>query len=340
MTSIFTAWSESVNADGGIANHPVQLFTSDDSQNPGTALSAVTKMVQQDHVIAVVDFSNVDSAFASYITSAKVPVVGGNLDSDLFAQNPYFFTAGGTADGIPAGIVAAAKKAKVNKLGVMYCSGVPICAQLPPVLKQIGGPAGVGVSYSGAIANAAPNYTAPCLAAEQSGANGLFIASGPPQTLAVAESCTAQGYKPTYIAAESSLANSVLSNPDIDGAVGEITNLSSSDTSNAEIRAMRQAIQTFKPGLLTSAQFSPGSSMAWAAGLLFQAAAQAGHLGADPTPAQVVDGLYALKNETLGGLTAPLTFKQGKPTSVPCWFYYQVSNGQFTTPFGSSATCA
>ena len=43
------------------------------------------------------------------------------------------------------GIVAAAKTAKVDKLGVLYCSGVPICAELPPVLKEIGGPAGVSV---------------------------------------------------------------------------------------------------------------------------------------------------------------------------------------------------
>jgi branched-chain amino acid transport system substrate-binding protein len=340
MTNIVSAWSSSVNAAGGIANHPVQLFTADDSQNPGTALSAVTKMVEQDHVIALVDLSNVDSSFGSYVASAHVPVIGGNLDSDLFTTNPYFFTAGGTTDGIPEGIVAAAKTAKVDKLGVLYCSGVPICAELPPALKELGAPAGVSVSYSGAIPNAAPNYTAPCLAAQQSGANGLFIASGPPQTLAVAQSCTAQGYKPTYIAAESSLANSSLSNPAIDGAVGEITNLPASDTSNPQIKAMDQALNTFKPGLLTSAEFNPGSSMVWAAGQLFEAAAQAAHLGDNPTPAQVLDGLYDLKSETLGGLTAPLTFTKGKPTSLKCWFYYQVKDGKFTNPYGVSPACA
>ena len=340
MTNIISAWSSAVNAAGGIANHPIQLFTADDSQNPGTALSAVTKMVQQDHVIAIVDLSNVDSSFGNYVASEHVPVVGGNLDSDLFASNPDFFTAGGTSDGIPEGIVAAAKTAKVDKLGVLYCSGVPICAELPPVLKQIGGPAGVSVSYSGAIPNAAPNYTAPCLAAQQSGANGLFVASGPPQTLAVAQSCTAQGYKPVYIAAESSLANSLLSSPAIDGAVGEITNLPASDTSNPEIKAMDQALNTFKPGLLGSAEFSAGSSMVWAAGMLFEAAAQAGHLGDSPTPAGVLAGLYALKGETLGGLTAPLTFTKDKPTSLKCWFYYQVKDGKFTNPFGVSPTCA
>lgn len=339
MSNILDAWSASVNAAGGVGGHPVQLIQADDSQNPGTALSAVTKMVQQDHVIAIIDDSNVDAAFGSYVSSAKVPVIGGNLDSDLFASNPYFFTAGGTTDGIPPGIVAAAKTAKVNKLGVMYCQGVPICAELPPVLQKIGAPHGVNISYSGAIASAAPNYTAPCIAAQQSGANGVFVANGPPQTLAVVESCAAQGYKPTYIAAENSLSNSLLGNPAINGAVGEITNLSATDTANPEIAAMNQALNTFKPGLLTSAEFNPGSSMVWAAGLLFQAAAKAGHLGDNPTPAQVLDGLYALKGETLGGLTAPLTFKQGKPTSLPCWFYFQVKDGKFAT-LGSNYTCA
>jgi branched-chain amino acid transport system substrate-binding protein len=340
MTSIITAWSASVNAAGGIGNHPIELFTADDSQNPGTALTDVTKMVQQDHVIAIVDLSNVDSSFGTYVEGQHVPVIGGNLDSDLFESNPDFFTAGGTTDAIPLGIIAAAKTAKVDKLGVLYCGGVPICAELPPVLKQLGGPAGVSISYSGAIPNAAPNYTASCLAARQSGADGLFVASGPPQTLAVVESCSAQGYNPTYIAAENSLANSSLSNSAVNGAVGEITNLPASDTSNPEIKAMDQALNQFKPGLLSSAQFNPGSSMVWAAGALFQAAAQAGHLGDNPTPAQVLAGLYDLKNETLGGLTAPLTFTKGKPTSLKCWFYYQVKNGEFTNPFGVSPTCA
>ncbi len=340
MRNIITAWSDSVNASGGIAGHPIQLYTSDDSQNPGTALSSVTKMVEQDNVIAVIDLSNVDASFGDYISSKQVPVVGGNLDSDLFGSNPYFFTAGGTTNGIPSGIVAAAKTAKVSKLGVLYCSGVPICAELPPVLKKIGEPAGVSVSYSGAIPNAAPNYTAPCLAAQQSGANGLFIASGPPQTLAVSQSCSAQGYKPTYIAAEGSLSNSSLTNPAMNGAVGEITNLSSSDSSNAAIRDMQQALDKYKPGLTSSAEYGPGSTEFWAAGLLFEAAAKAGSLGDNPTPAQVLNGLYALKGETLGGLTAPLTFVKGKSASLPCWFYFQVKDGKFTTPFGKNPTCA
>jgi branched-chain amino acid transport system substrate-binding protein len=339
MTNIISAWSSAVNAAGGIANHPIQLVTADDSQNPGTALSAVTKMVQQDHVIAIVDLSNVDSSFGTYVASEHVPVVGGNLDSDLYASNPYFFTAGGTTDGIPPGIVAAAKTAKVDKLGVMYCQGVPICAELPPVLQKLGTPEGVNISYSGAIASAAPNYTAPCLAAEQSGANGVFVANGPPQTLAVVESCAAQGYKPTYIAAENSLANSLLGNSAINGAVGELTNLSATDTANPEIAAMDQALNTYKPGLTSSAEYNPGASMMWAAGLLFQAAAKAGNLGDNPTPADVLNGLYALKGETLGGLTAPLTFTKGKATSLPCWFYFQVKDSKFAT-LGTTYTCA
>ena len=80
--------------------------------------------------------------------------------------------------------------------------------------------------------------------------------------------------------------------------------------------------------------------MVWAAGMLFEAAARAGHLGDNPTPAQVLDGLYALKGETLGGLTAPLTFTKGQPTSLKCWFYYQVKDNKFTNPFGATPTCA
>ena len=56
--------------------------------------------------------------------------------------------------------------------------------------------------------------------------------------------------------------------------------------------------------------------------------------------AWVLGSLYALKDETLGGLTAPLTFTKGKPTSLKCWFYYQVKDGKFTNPYGVSPACA
>jgi branched-chain amino acid transport system substrate-binding protein len=80
--------------------------------------------------------------------------------------------------------------------------------------------------------------------------------------------------------------------------------------------------------------------MAWAGGMLFAAAAKAANLGDNATAAQVYTGLYALQGDTLGGLAPPLTFHQGQPTSVNCWFYSVINNHQFTSPYGTAPTCA
>ncbi len=62
--------------------------------------------------------------------------------------------------------------------------------------------------------------------------------------------------------------------------------------------------------------------------------------GATPTTAGLLKGLYSLKQETLGGLTVPLTYTKGKPADLPnCWFTYKMGEQKFTAP-SLKATCA
>jgi branched-chain amino acid transport system substrate-binding protein len=340
ITPVFEAWAAWENQNGGIAGHPVKMIKVDDGQNSGTSLTQVTKLINDNHVIAIFDNSDVDAAWAKTAQDAGVPVVGGNLASDLFLTNPDFFPQGGTGDSVPFGILGAAKKVNADKLSVLYCSNVPICAQLPPALKQLGAPEGVQVTYSAALPNSAPNYTAQCVASKQSGANSVFVASATSVTLGVARSCAAQGYKPTYIASETSLTNSSLGTPGIDGAVGELTNLAAVDTAVPAIATMQAALNKYDSGYMKSDDFGPGITMGWAAGMLFDAAARAANLGASPTAADILTGLYSLKDETLGGLSSPLNYVKGKSASVKCWFYYGIKGSQFTAPYGSQPTCA
>jgi len=51
----------------------------------------------------------------------------------------------------------------------------------------------------------------------------------------------------------------------------------------------------------------------WIAGKLFEAVAKAGALSPTSTSADVEKGLYALKGETLDGLSSPLTYTAGQP---------------------------
>jgi branched-chain amino acid transport system substrate-binding protein len=51
-------------------------------------------------------------------------------------------------------------------------------------------------------------------------------------------------------------------------------------------------------------------SVVWAAGKLLEKAAE--RFSARPTAGDVLEGLYALKGETLGGRLPPLTFARGR----------------------------
>ena len=60
---------------------------------------------------------------------------------------------------------------------------------------------------------------------------------------------------------------------------------------------------------------------------------------AHPTAQGVLDGLYSLHNETLGGLAPPLTFVKGKANPVNCTFLYGVKKGKYFASHGSRVFC-
>ncbi len=51
---VLKAWPASVNANGGINGHHIDVITMDDGNSASTALSEVKQLVQQDHVLAIV----------------------------------------------------------------------------------------------------------------------------------------------------------------------------------------------------------------------------------------------------------------------------------------------
>ena len=89
------AWVKSVNAHGGIAGHPVTLISADDQTNPAVATTDIGKFIETDHVAAIIDNSQEDSAWISDAVSAGVPVIGG-VNSVLGYTNPDVFPSGST----------------------------------------------------------------------------------------------------------------------------------------------------------------------------------------------------------------------------------------------------
>jgi branched-chain amino acid transport system substrate-binding protein len=72
----YKAWVASVNASGGINGHKIELFTKDDASKPTTSVAIVHHFVSADHVVAIVDATTNDAAWATYAQQQKVAGCG------------------------------------------------------------------------------------------------------------------------------------------------------------------------------------------------------------------------------------------------------------------------
>lgn len=333
------AWADATNAAGGIAGHKVQLTLEDDTFNPSNALTDA-KTVVSDGVIEVLDISALDTAFATTLQQANIPVIGAYSDAAPFFTNPDFYPQGETGDSINNAVMQIAKTAGAKSIGVLYCAEAPSCAQIAPGMAPIGTKIGVPVSYKAEIAATAPNYTAQCVAAQQAHINTIFIGDDAPVELKVAADCGQQNYNPIYVlqggATDGSLFAGGLKNLNIQYADEPFF------AKTAATQAFDAAMAKYEPGLVTNgALFIQNDWQAWISMQLLAKALTDGGLttSTKPTAAMVVKGLDSFKGETLGGLTPPLTYTPGKAHHVSCWFTGVVKNGVPSVGNNGTYTC-
>jgi branched-chain amino acid transport system substrate-binding protein len=335
----YRAWVSYVNASGGINGHPIKFLWADSKSNPGVAVADVQSFVQNDHAIAIVDFSNADLSFQSYLQSKNIPVVGSGNSSNTFFTNPDFYPEGQTMDAVIYSQVAVAQAAGAKSIGVMYCAEAPTCAAAVGPFKQAGQKLGVAVTVSLKIPVVAPNYTAACVASQEAHTQALSVLQGFAAVDHVISDCTKQGYKPVWVADGLDIAPSFASTPG--GLYLNVTNVPYFADIPAN-RTMNAAFDKYFPGLRTNPNFNETWTSEWDSGLLFAHAAKAGGLGANgstPTSAQLVQGLNSLKGDTLDGTAPPLTFTAGQPHPVDCWFTALMKDGKASLPNGLQTTC-
>ncbi len=338
---VLKAWVDSVNAAGGINGHKIKLIVEDDQSNPGTSLTEVESLVQQDHVIAIVDETNHDQGWASYVQQHNVPVIGAGTSTLPFFTNPDFYPEGQTEDHLFNGIVGAVKKAGDTKMALMYCAEAVQCQEGIAPLEQTAKSFGVKVVTALEVSASAPNYTAQCLAAKQAGAQIIFTADVQTVNEKIASDCQAQGYDAKYVIDGEILLPSLTKTALAKGTYFTVPNLPYFADTPA-IHQMDAALNKYAKGVLKDSNYGELPMEAWVSGKLIQAAAEAGHLGVHgttPTSAELVKGLDSLNGNTLDGLAPPLRFTAGKPHPVDCWYWTVMKDGKYTTPYGLKPAC-
>jgi branched-chain amino acid transport system substrate-binding protein len=339
------AWASWVNAHGGINGHPVKLIVEDNKGDQAQAVSLVKQLVQQDHVVAFVSNQDgsLNAGYASYLEQQKIPVLGGNVYTpEPWVSNPMFFPEGLTLlQGIES-LALSAKTLGLTTIGSMACSEAAQCASANVLTKAVFGAAGITDVYGGLVSSTATDYTANCLAAEQKGAKGLVLyVPTASEGQVIAGDCQRQNYSPAYVIPGEAIGAGYLQSSAFNNAFASALSLPWFSTAPA-IADFDAAMKQYAPSLdLTSAntQEPLTATDAWVSGLMFQQAVKLSGVTGIPTSADIVAGLEKFKNETLGGMSAGLTF--GNPTNKAqgCFFTIQIKSQKFTLPKGTTPTC-
>jgi branched-chain amino acid transport system substrate-binding protein len=327
-TEVLQAWAKTVNAKGGLQGHRVNLIVKDDGYDPTTSLAQVESMVTADHIVALVDNSDVDTAWYTYVEQHKVPVIGGQTEDGPY-ENADFFDPGSTFNVFTIGEAYLAKLVHSKASSDLYCAEVALCSQALGPLRTNLPKFGSKLVYASAISFAAPSYAAECIAAKQAGATSMTVGDATQVVNKVVQDCAAQGYDPIQLSGDGTVGISWLTIPQFNGNVDAQPDVSFF-VHNSATDPMYTALRKYYPSQLTNPNFGEIVVENWADAILLQDAIGAVKLASTPTAAEVTAGMYALpQGTTLGGLTPPLHFHKGKPTTNACFFYMGIKNGKF-----------
>jgi branched-chain amino acid transport system substrate-binding protein len=324
---VVTAWVKYVNATGGIAGHPVQLFEKDTQSAPAASLTAAETLVQTDHVAVIIsDDSTDESVIGPYTKRENVPVIGVGYSTTTWNALPNWYT---TATSVPVLVtdeLAAAEAVHATGFGVLTCIEDPSCAEVGPLYKQAA--AAVHIPYAGLIgaSSSAPNYTAQCLQFIQDKASFIQVNLTSAAGVKAGTNCRQQGYDGWFGVGAGSVVAANYDDPQLK-LTGALSGFPWWSTA-APVAQFRDVMKQYGPGV----DYRDDTSTAmWGALQLFKTAL-AGATG--PVSASTVTAAYdEIKNVTLGGLLAqPITFTKGQPAPlVNCFWLYQLQNGVFTS---------
>ena len=336
VPEVIQAWADSVNATGGINGHPVKVIIKDDGNDPSRALVAVKELVENDRVVAIVgDNTPTSGSWADYISEKGVPVIA-FPSSVPSPTNPNWFPVGPGGIVLWGAVTPQVAAAGETTMGFPYCAEAPACAQVVDILEAFGTPQGLGVSAI-AVSASATSFTAPCLKMKDDGVDALLLGLDQNTATRVLDECIRQGVEAKQYNVAPSYGPAWLTNDKLDGTLLTSFVANFQDSSIAGVKDMQDQLANYSD--LDPTELTFNSAVTWAIGKLFEAAATSANLGPDSTPEDVKNALYGLKDETLDGLTVPLTFEEGKPTVVKCNFLIKLTGGELVSQNNGEPDC-
>ena len=334
------AWGADVNARGGLKGHPVRIVFGDDGGDPARAVALARRMVEEDKVVAFVGTYLVitTQAVTEYLDKVQVPMIGGPGGNEVEDVSPMVFNPQVGADealghGLLNNIVV---QSQARKVATLYCREASSCDAQARRVRQFAQLYGVQVVFEAQVSIAQPDYTGEVLGARNAGADAIITTVDEASIVRIARSAKRQGWNPV-IAGSYTVNNDVLlkAGPDAEGVLG--FSATAPYGSSPLLKPYREAVARFVPG----ARLAGYGSTAWVQGKLMERLAEIFGDKAAPTTADILDALYALKDETLGGLVPPITFNKGPHGRVNrCMVPIKIAKGAIISPLGEGFVCA
>ena len=335
-------WVKHINQKGGLNGHQVNLVLFDDGGDSARHRSQVQEAIERHKAIAFLANVEVVTGHASieYITSKRVPVVGSDTANEYFYNtSPMYFPQAShgelmvlSAIAGPGGLLIPEGK---TKLGTLACVEAEVCRAANPIWEKFAKRIGWDLVYQTNASLGQPDFTAQCLAARNAGVQFFMAAIDPNSMDRIIASCLRQGYHPVFGELQAMAADSQKGDPKFEGIVATSNVFPYFQSGTPATDEFQEAMRTLgrdtaKPGV--------GLAQGWVAGKLLEKAAT--HLPEPPTSAAILAGLWSIRDDTLGGLTNPITFMQDQPAKPQgCWYDMTIRNGQWKAPNGFRLNC-
>ena len=326
-------WVRHINAEGGVSGHPVVLNVVDDGGDPARHRAAVQQQIEQEGVLAFVGNPEAQTGRSSveYITSKRVPVIGGDTAFEWMYSSPMYFPQATSGHSLLYGVLAATAEAATaegkRKFGTITCVEGEICGEADRIWAANAEKFGLQSVYRARSSLAQPDFTAECLQARNAGVEIWQLVLDQNSVQRLASACARQGYRPRYAFANSIVDARLERDPNLDGAIGNLNVFPFFEADTPATQEFATAMQRYAPNLAFGASQATG----WVAAKLFEKAAAD---LATPSSEALLQGLWSLRQDTLGGLTQPLTFasEQPAPRDPACMFVVRIEARRWVSP--------
>lgn len=333
-------WANYVNDKGGVNGHPVELVVVDDGGDPARHRAAVQRLVEEGVVAFVGNAESITGApSVEYITQKRVPVVGSDTGSPWFYDTSPMYFPQASSSLLPY-VVATHAAADVaipegkRKWGIVACTEAQVCEDAYNDGPAVARKAGLEPVYRARASLAQPDFTAECLAARNSGVQILNIALDQNSVDRMADACSRVNFRPIFSLIGTSTLPRHAVNPNLDGTISGTVVFPWFQDNTESTKEFQAAMARYLP----KADVANGHAVGWTAGKLFERATV--DLPEPPTREAVLRGLWSIRDDTLGGLTLPLSFTENQPSRpVPCGFTAMIKDQKWSSPNNFEIRC-